>query len=172
MTPATATAAANAAAGAGGTSAAISAATSAATSAAAPAATPAAKAIAGATATAGATTTAVTTTCSLAQAGLGPFGVIVLILALAWLARRAGFGQQGQRGAMRVVDSTLLSARQRVVMVEVGGTWLVLGVSAGEIRMLHAMPAGTVPVHGAMPPAGGFGERLVRAMRDKVKQGG
>jgi len=79
---------------------------------------------------------------SFAQAGLGLFCVIALILGLAWLARRAGFGgvaRAGRPGALRIVDNAMLSARQRLVVVDVDGTRLVLGVSAGEIRTLHVL---------------------------------
>lgn len=80
---------------------------------------------------------------ALAQAGLGLFAIIALILGLAWLARRAGLVRHVQGGLMKVVGSTSLGARQRLLLVEVGDTWLVLGVSAGEIRTLHTLPAGS-----------------------------
>ena len=113
---------------------------------------------------------------SLAQAGLGLFAVIALILGLAWLARRRCRGAPGPRGAaMKVVGSLTLGARQKVVMVEVGDTWLVLGVSAGEIRPLHTLPAqpdATVPAGTTAPQPlqGGFGERLMRAMQENLKK--
>jgi flagellar protein FliO/FliZ len=113
---------------------------------------------------------------SLAQAGLGLFAVIALILGMAWLARRVGLVRHGSGGAtMKVVGSLMLGARQKVVMVEVGDTWLVLGVSAGEIRPLHTLsaqpdamvPAGTTA---PQPLQGGFGERLMRAMQENLKK--
>lgn len=113
---------------------------------------------------------------SLAQAGLGLFAVIALILGMAWLARRVGLVRHGSGGAtMKVVGSLMLGARQKVVMVEVGDTWLVLGVSAGEIRPLHTLPAqpdAMVPAGttAAQPMQGGFGERLMRAMQENLKK--
>ena len=113
---------------------------------------------------------------SLAQAGLGLFAVIALILGMAWLARRVGLVRHGTGGAaMKVVGSLTLGARQKVVMVEVGDTWLVLGVSAGEIRPLHTLPAqpdAMVPAgtNAPQPLQGGFGERLMRAMQENLKK--
>lgn len=113
---------------------------------------------------------------SLAQAGLGLFAVIALILGMAWLARRVGLVRHGSGGAtMKVVGSLMLGARQKVVMVEVGDTWLVLGVSAGEIRPLHTLPAqpdAMVPAgtNAPQPLQGGFGERLMRAMQENLKK--
>ncbi|GAB7545235.1 flagellar biosynthetic protein FliO [Cupriavidus sp. CuC1] len=112
----------------------------------------------------------------LAQAGLGLFAVIALILLLAWLARRAGLVRHGQGGQMKVVGSTMLGPRQRLVMVEVGDTCLVLGVSAGEIRTLHTLPAQAAhkpdqPSGSTATPgsAGSFGHKLLRAMQDNLK---
>jgi flagellar protein FliO/FliZ len=113
---------------------------------------------------------------SLAHAGLGLFAVIALILGMAWLARRVGLVRHGSGGAtMKVVGSLMLGARQKVVMVEVGDTWLVLGVSAGEIRPLHTLPAqpdAMVPAGTTAPQPlqGGFGERLMRAMQENLKK--
>ncbi|MEM5275346.1 flagellar biosynthetic protein FliO [Cupriavidus taiwanensis] len=116
---------------------------------------------------------------SLAQAALGLFAIIALILGLAWMARRAGLVRHATGGAMKVVGSTMLGARQRLVLVEVGDAWLVLGVSPGEIRPLHTMAAGSpaagqTVVHGAtgpsQPPTGGsFAEKLLRSMQAHFK---
>lgn len=68
---------------------------------------------------------------------------LVLILggfiAVAWFARRYLPGA-GQAGVVRVVGSTAVGARERVVVVELDGTWLVLGVAAGNVRLLHSQP--------------------------------
>lgn len=119
---------------------------------------------------------------SLAQAGLGLFAVIALILGMAWLARRAGLVRHATGGVMKVIGSTMLGARQRLVLVEVGDTWLVLGVSPGEIRPLHSMPANTTgntsanpltPAHATgmpQPPTGGtFAEKLLRSLQSQFK---
>ncbi|CAM3080519.1 flagellar biosynthetic protein FliO [Cupriavidus taiwanensis] len=116
---------------------------------------------------------------SLAQAGLGLFAIIALILGLAWMARRAGLVRHATGGAMKVVGSTMLGARQRLVLVEVGDTWLVLGVSPGEIRPLHTMAAGTpsasqtgahLAAGPSQPPTGGtFAEKLLRSMQSHFK---
>ncbi len=123
---------------------------------------------------------AVSGAASLAQAGLGLFAVIALILGMAWVARRAGLVRQATGGVMKVVGSTMLGARQRLVLVEVGDTWLVLGVSPGEVRPLHSMPAGSISANtmtaagttvAPQPPTGGsFAERLLRSMQDQFKQ--
>src|SRR5260364_288896 len=38
-------------------------------------------------------------------------------------------------------DAMALTQRERVVIVEVRNTWLVLGVAQGSVRLLHQFPA-------------------------------
>jgi flagellar protein FliO/FliZ len=68
---------------------------------------------------------------------------LVLILggfvAVAWFARRYLPGM-GAQGAVKVVGTTAVGARERVVVVEVDHTWLLLGVGGGNVRLLHTLP--------------------------------
>lgn len=68
--------------------------------------------------------------------------VIGLILALGWLARRMpGFGRNASTNGLRMVASLPIGARERVVVVEVGTTQLLLGVGPGGTRTLHTLDA-------------------------------
>ena len=60
-------------------------------------------------------------------------------VAVAWFARRYLPGM-GAQGAVKVVGTTAVGARERVVVVEVDGTWLLLGVGGGNVRLLHSQP--------------------------------
>ena len=81
----------------------------------------------------------------LLQAGFGLALVLALIFACAWAARRFGLLQQaGSSRLIKVVSSAMVGQRERVVVVEVGSTWLVLGVAAGQVSALHSMPAGAL----------------------------
>ena len=68
---------------------------------------------------------------------------LVLILggfvAVAWFARRY-LPSMGAQGAVKVVGTTAVGARERVVVVEVDDTWLLLGVGGGNVRLLHTLP--------------------------------
>lgn len=68
---------------------------------------------------------------------------LVLILggfvAVAWLVRRYLPGV-GNQGVVKVMGSTAVGARERVVVVELDGTWLVLGVGSGNVRLLYTQP--------------------------------
>jgi flagellar protein FliO/FliZ len=75
---------------------------------------------------------------------------LLLILALLFLAayglRRLNGGQGlGGGGPLKIVGGLIMGTRERIVLIEVGDTWLVIGVAPGQIRTLHRMPKGEVP---------------------------
>lgn len=79
--------------------------------------------------------------------------VVGLILLLAWLAKRMpGLGGASGNPALRIVGSLALGPRERVVVVAVGDTQLLLGVGAGGTRTLHTLTE-PLPVAAAATPA-------------------
>jgi flagellar protein FliO/FliZ len=90
--------------------------------------------------------------------------VLALILGLAWMLRRLGAVPQGAAGALRVIGGISVGQRERIVLVQVGETQLVVGIAPGQIRTLHVLDK---PV--AEPPAqggdGDFAQRLASALR-------
>jgi flagellar protein FliO/FliZ len=66
-------------------------------------------------------------------------------VALAWLARRYLPGMRAQ-GAVKVVGTTPVGTRERVVVIEVDHTWLLLGVGGGNVRLLHTLPKPADPI--------------------------
>jgi len=66
--------------------------------------------------------------------------VLALVIGLGWLLKRMpGSGFRPAEG-LRVVASLTVGAKERVVVVEVNGTQLLLGVTAGGINTLHQLP--------------------------------
>ena len=63
--------------------------------------------------------------------------LVALIFALGWLLRRVGpmAGQGGQH--IRLLSSLPLGPRDRLLLVDVGGTQMLLGASPGRINTLH-----------------------------------
>ena len=92
----------------------------------------------------------------LLQAGFGLALVIGLIFLLAWSVRRFGLQPSGKGRLLKVVSSVMVGQRERVVVVEIAGSWLVLGVAAGQVRALHTLPAQSLPEAQAAPAAPGF----------------
>lgn len=67
----------------------------------------------------------------------GLFLVTVLILLLAWLAKRFGYQQYwGSRG-IKMVSQLPLGSRERVVLIEVNGEQMLLGVAPGRVNFLR-----------------------------------
>ncbi|WP_179403413.1 flagellar biosynthetic protein FliO [Burkholderia guangdongensis] len=68
--------------------------------------------------------------------------VIGLVFGCAWLARRFGFQPVRRGGPLKVVASVAVGGKETATVVEIGDTWLVLGVGPGNVRLLHTLPAG------------------------------
>lgn len=89
--------------------------------------------------------------------------VLALIFVLAWLARRMP-GALGQRNqGMRLIASLPLTARERIVVVDVGGTQLLLGTGASGTRMLHKLETPLPEAPAAQAPQ--FAQLLAKHMR-------
>ncbi|CNJ32124.1 flagellar biosynthetic protein FliO [Yersinia mollaretii] len=77
----------------------------------------------------------------LTQVGSVLGGILLLILCGAWLVRRLGFAPQARNNKLlNVKASCQVGQRERVVIVEVDNTWLVLGVTSQQVTQLHTLP--------------------------------
>lgn len=86
------------------------------------------------------TPTAATSASSLISALLALMLVIALILALAWLLRRMPGNAFNGSAGLRPVASLAVGAKERLVVVDVGGEHLLIGVTASQISLLHTLP--------------------------------
>jgi flagellar protein FliO/FliZ len=91
--------------------------------------------------------------------------VIGLILALAWLARRMPGLGGASNPALRIVGSLALGPRERLVVVAVGDTQLLLGVGAGGTRALHTLDQ---PLPVAAPATPAFAQLLAQHFGKKA----
>lgn len=66
--------------------------------------------------------------------------VLAAIVLVAWLLRRMNLAQQGSGHLLKVLGGISVGQRERVVLVEIKDTWLVVGVGPGQIRTLHTLP--------------------------------
>jgi flagellar protein FliO/FliZ len=77
----------------------------------------------------------------LLQTSLALLFVIGLMLGLAWLTKRFGpknFG--GGNSNVKLVGSLSVGTRERILVVEVGEQWIVVGASPGRMNALATMP--------------------------------
>jgi flagellar protein FliO/FliZ len=77
---------------------------------------------------------------ALLQGLLGLGMVLLALAAFFWFLRRFSPGQTAAQGAVKVVGGVMLGPRERLVVVEVGETWLLLGVGGGQVNTLHSLP--------------------------------
>ncbi|MYM85138.1 flagellar biosynthetic protein FliO [Duganella sp. FT50W] len=78
---------------------------------------------------------------SLLQTSLALLFVIALMLGLAWLTKRInprGLGGAGRN--VKLVGSLSVGTRERILVVEVGEQWIVVGASPGRMNALATMP--------------------------------
>lgn len=110
----------------------------------------------------------------LLQAGFGMAAVVGMIFLCAWLARRFGFQRLGSGQLVKVVSSAMVGQRERVVVVEVGSQWLVLGVTSSQVNMLHTLPAQAQPIATATQatprsPVELFAQKLRESLSGKAR---
>lgn len=107
---------------------------------------------------------------SLLQVFVGLVAVLGLIAATAWLARRMGVARTGSSTLLNVVGSASVGARERVVVLEVGESWLVVGVGAGNVSALATLPKGEAPPPTAPLPLPPFAARLQQLLDKRRAQ--
>lgn len=66
--------------------------------------------------------------------------VVLLLIGSLYLLKRISAPRGAAAGLLRVIAGTAVGTRERVVLVEVGDTWLVLGVAPGSVTPLHQLP--------------------------------
>jgi flagellar protein FliO/FliZ len=66
--------------------------------------------------------------------------VLGLMGAAVWVLRRTGIAPRAGSSHLKIVSQLALGPRERVVVVEAGDRWLLLGVGAGGISRLGTLP--------------------------------
>ena len=74
------------------------------------------------------------------QAVAGLAVVLAAIAGSAWLMKRLVRVQASNGAPMSLRGTISVGPRERVMLVEVADTWIVLGVAPGRVSALHAMP--------------------------------
>ncbi|MCL7929289.1 flagellar biosynthetic protein FliO [Halomonas llamarensis] len=95
--------------------------------------------------------------------------VATIFLCSALLKRWTRQGSH-QNVNLNVVGSTAVGNRERVVIVDVEGTWLVLGVGNGHISKLHELSAPKPSPHDNAPSLR-FSQRLAKALQKQRRRG-
>ena len=100
------------------------------------------------------------------QTAFGLLAVIGVLFLAAFLLRRANGGRGfGASGPLRMVGGLMVGTRERIVVVEIEDTWIVVGLAPGQMRTLHTLPRGELPAASASD--GDFASRLAQMIGRK-----
>jgi flagellar protein FliO/FliZ len=79
--------------------------------------------------------------------------VVLLIFGLALAAQRLRLGRGASGKHLRIVDALALGTRERLLLVDVAGERVLLGVAGGRIERLHVLEAPTGDFSSALEAA-------------------
>lgn len=107
----------------------------------------------------------------LLQVTLSLLLVLAVVFAAAWVVRRLrGFGGAASK-AIQIIADTPLGTKERAVLLQVGEQQLLVGVTPGQVSLLHVLPQKVgvlppdpVPSTGAVPPSHDFKAILKRSL--------
>lgn len=69
--------------------------------------------------------------------------IVLLVLAvISWLMKKYMGGNIGQKSVIKVVGGASVGTRERVMVLEVSGRWLVVGVAPGQVNAIANLEAG------------------------------
>ncbi len=91
-------------------------------------------------------TAAVSPTGGVLKMILGLALVLAVMALVTWGLKRMMPGAGGQQSAVRIVGGVSVGSRERVVVLEVAGRWLVVGVAPGQVSAIANLDIGSSAV--------------------------
>jgi flagellar protein FliO/FliZ len=102
------------------------------------------------------------------QMVLGLLLVLGVIFGLAWVIRRMGQFTAPVNGQLRVLGGVNVGQREKVVVIQVAETQLVVGVAPGQVNTLHVFDKPVLNNDGK-PVSENFASRLQAALKGQLK---
>lgn len=99
---------------------------------------------------------------SLAQLTLSLVAIVAFIFAVSWALKRFRLAAPRGRGEIAVVDELSISPRERIMLIRVGDSQVLVGVGAGGVVGLTPL---TTPIVLNGSPAPVFADRLREFMK-------
>ena len=103
----------------------------------------------------------------LIQFSVGLMVVLMAVVALAWLMRRLSRFQSSVGDSLQALGGISLGPRERIILVKVGDTQLLLGVAPGRVQTLHVLehPLPSSAEKTTLVDRGVFRKRLASAIK-------
>lgn len=100
--------------------------------------------------------------------------VLGLLLAIAWVLRRAGLVQGAVNGHLKVLGGISVGPRERVLLIQAGQEQLVIGVTAAEVSLLHLLSepvdvSESPDTNGLLGITDSFAQKLQHALQRRQK---
>lgn len=86
--------------------------------------------------------------------------VLAVIAGLYWLMTRLRRGATARTSLLKMISGMQVGAKERIVLVELGDSWLLLGVAPGQVNTLHSMPKMELPADSGIAPMKTFAQLL------------
>ena len=93
--------------------------------------------------------------------------ILGLIYGLSWFVKRFSQGGFMQNPNMKIISAMPLGTRERLLLVDVGGKQLLLGVTATQINTLHVFDEPVAQVEKPAPIASDFSQKLMAILQQK-----
>ena len=100
---------------------------------------------------------------SLAQLTLSLLAIVVLIFAISWALKRLKLAGPRGSGEIAVVDELSVGPKERIVLIRVGESQVLVGIGAGGLVPLTPLAVPIVLKGGTAAPP--FAERLRELMK-------
>ncbi len=105
---------------------------------------------------------------SVAQLTLSLVAIVALIFVLSWVLKRFKLAGPRGRGEISVIDELAVGPRERIMLIRVGQSQVLVGVGAGGLVGLTPLAAPVVTGVSSVPdgaPAPVFADRLREFMK-------
>jgi flagellar protein FliO/FliZ len=89
---------------------------------------------------------------SFFQVLLGLIFVLALMGAAAWSLKKFGVAKLAGNAAVKIIGGVSVGSRERVMLIEVGEQWIVIGVAPGQVTALSTMPKQAIASTMDTPP--------------------
>ena len=104
--------------------------------------------------------------------GLG--GVLIFIFSCSWMLKRFNVNKFGMTNSLSVSGVLPIGAKEKVVVVDIEGIRLVLGVTATNITKLHTLdavdkPSSPIKAANSEPISSDFSEKMKKIMKEGLK---
>jgi flagellar protein FliO/FliZ len=77
--------------------------------------------------------------------------VLAVMAVITWVLKRMLPGVGNKQSVIRIVGGVSVGSRERVVVLEVSGRWIVVGVAAGQVSRLANLGSGSAKLGDAIP---------------------